>query len=170
MGALFDEIEMRANVWQRARGIKPVSLCDGTEGASLEDAPPAVDVEHFIESFRLGYRELRELWTWVLPPKTIVDLSRVAKSESSAFRLSDELWALIVYDFALGYRLRSLAREHLLRSFVPLYLGWFASFVLEARALPPDAVDARVDRLAAAFEAQKSYLIARWRWPERFRT
>jgi hypothetical protein len=31
-------------------------------------------------------------------------------------------------------------------------------------------VDARVEEVGAAFEGQKSYLIARWRWPERIRS
>jgi hypothetical protein len=74
-----------------------------------------------------------------------------------------------VYDFALGFRLRVLARDHLLQSLVPLYLGWLASFVLQVRDRPHEVVHETVERLGAAFEAQKGYLIARWRWPERFR-
>ena len=76
----------------------------------------------------------------------------------------------LVYDFALGYRLRVLARDHLLQSLVPLYLGWLASFVLQVRDLDAGGVDQRVEDLALAFEAQKPYLISRWRWPERLRT
>jgi hypothetical protein len=75
-----------------------------------------------------------------------------------------------VYDFALGYRLRVLARDHLLRSLVPLYLGWLASFILQVRDVRPEDVDQRVEQLGLAFEVQKPYLISRWRWPERFRT
>jgi glucosylglycerate synthase len=85
------------------------------------------------------------------------------------FKLDDELWARIVYDFALGYRLRVLAREHILRSLVPLYLAWFASFIVEVRDHDEDEVERRLERLCAAFEAQKPYLISKWRWPERLR-
>jgi hypothetical protein len=87
-----------------------------------------------------------------------------------SFRLDDALWARIVYDFALGYRLRVLARDHLLRSLVPLYLAWLASFVVEVRDRGDEEVDERIERLAAAFEAQKPYLISKWRWPERLRS
>ena len=51
---------------------------------------------------------------------------------AASFRLDDELWASIVYDFALGYRLRVLARD-IPASLVPLYLGWLASFIVEVR-------------------------------------
>jgi hypothetical protein len=123
-----------------------------------------------IEAFRLGCRELRDIWTWVLPPRTLVDLRRLVDVPHAKFRLDDELWARIVYDFAMGYRLRVLARDHLLRSLVPLYSGWLASFIVQVRDLGTDQAEERVEDLAAAFEVQKPYLIARWRWPERLRT
>ena len=85
-----------------------------------------------------------------------------------AFRFPDELWARIVYDFALGYRTRLLDRVQMLRSMTPLYLGWLASFVNEVRDLDGPGTEERVERLCEAFEGRKNYLIARWRWPDRF--
>lgn len=169
VGSLFADLETRVERWQRVRGSVPVQqFGDPPPVAARQE--PIVDVERLIESYRLGYRELRDIWTWVLPPKTILDLSKLVKGKSEDFRIDDDLWARIVYDFALGYRLRVLARDHLLRSLVPLYLAWLASFILQVRDRSAEAVDERVERLAAAFEAQKPYLIARWRWPERLRT
>lgn len=106
----------------------------------------------------------------MLPPRTIVDLKRLVDGPAAQFSLDDELWARVVYDFALGHRLRVLARDHLLRSLVPLYSGWLASFILQVRDLGAEAAEQRIERVAAAFEAQKPYLISRWRWPERLRT
>ena len=127
-------------------------------------------MSRLIESFRRGYRELTELWTEVLPPEAIMVLNRLAASETDAFRMDDRFWARIVYEFAVGYRLRVIARDHLLRALTPLYLGWLASLVAGARASgASDAeIEARVERLGTAFEAEKPYLISRWRWPERF--
>lgn len=168
--AMFDEVDARASTWQR-RTSRPVARVGTTPDATADGASHAVDVDQLIESFRLGYRELRDLWTWILPPKSIVEIGRAAAmAGGDRFRLPDPLWASLVYDFAVGYRLRALTRDHLLRSFVPLYLGWFASFVLDVQQSTPAEVDQRVDQLAAAFEQQKPYLISRWRWPERFRT
>jgi len=168
VGSLFTDLERRAARWQRSRGLIPVE----PPGAPSAAAPvaPNVDVERLIEACRLGYRELRDIWTWVLPPRTIVDLKKLLDRPVAEFRLDDELWARIVYDFAIGCRLRVAAREHLLRSLVPLYSGWLASYVLQVRDVSPEAADLRVETLAEAFDAQKSYLIARWRWPERLRT
>jgi hypothetical protein len=169
VGALFADLERHVDVWQRRRGSRAVQLFGDTA------APPAprggeAHPERLIESCRLGYRELRDIWTWVMPPRTILDLRRIVEEPPERFRVGDELWARIIYDFALAYRMRTLAREHLLQSLVPLYLGWLASFVLQVRDGAPEAIDGRLEQLGAAFEEQKPYLIARWRWPERLRT
>jgi hypothetical protein len=105
----------------------------------------------------------------VLPPRTIVELRKLTESAAESFRIDDRLWATIIYDFALGYSLRTLPRDHLLRSLTPLYAGWLASFVLQMRNASQSQVDERVDEVCLAFEAEKRYLISRWRWPERLR-
>jgi hypothetical protein len=126
--------------------------------------------DSLIDAFRLGYRELRDVWTWVLPPGSIVALRKVAEAPVDRFRLDDDLWARIVYDFAIGHRLRVLPHDHLLRSLTPLYAGWMASFISQIRERPGALVEGRVEKVCRAFEAEKPYLISRWRWPERLRT
>jgi hypothetical protein len=167
VGALFTDVERRAAIWQRPRGPTPVEHVERLPRS--EPVPASIDVERLIETFRLGYRELRDIWTSVLPPRTILDLKRLLTQGGAQFRMDDQLWARVVYDFALGFRLRAVAREHLLRSLLPIYCGWLASYVLQVRDAPPDAVDLQLEATAAAFESQKNYLIARWRWPERRR-
>ncbi len=169
VGALFTDLERHAAIWQRPR---PPAAVDHLAGGPTAPAPQPgpVDVERLIETFRLGYRELRDLWASVLPPLTILDLKHLVAGSGDAFAMDDQLWARIVYDFALGCRLRVVARDHLLRSLAPLYSGWLASYILQVRNVSPEAVDQRVEAIAAAFESQKNYLIARWRWPERRRS
>jgi hypothetical protein len=168
VGSLFADLEARPERWQRVRGSAPVPQFGEPARGPVDTV--AVDHETLIESFRLGYRELRDIWTWVLPPRSIIDLRRLTDISPAKFHLDDQLWARIVYDFALGYRLRVLARDHLLRSLVPLYLAWLASFVVEVRDRSDDDIEARLERLASAFETQKPYLISKWRWPERLRS
>jgi hypothetical protein len=168
VGALFADVERNARVWQRPQVREAVRPPD-SPNAALPTEAPAVDPDRLVDAFRLGYRELRDIWTWVLPPRTLVELKKLLEVPARDFRLDDELWARVVYDFAVGYRVRSVARDHLLRSMAPLYSGWLASYVGEVRDAGREAADRRIDALAGAFERQKPYLIARWRWPERLR-
>ncbi len=166
LGAAFLEMEGRAAHWQSIRGSKAVPRFGPPE------APPpdtgSVDVHGMIESFQLGAQDLQDVWGLILPPTTLLELRRLSRLPEDQFRLPDHLWVRIVYDFALGHRLRTISRDHLLRSITPLYLGWIASYALEMQTAGPAEVDARIERLAKAYEDNKSYLVSRWRWPDRF--
>src|ERR1035441_2271304 len=71
--------------------------------------------------------------------------------------MSDDLWVRIVYDFALGHRLRAgTTFSDRLRP----YLGWIASYALEMETAGPVQIDARIERLAGAYEAGKLYLVS----------
>jgi hypothetical protein len=166
VGALFTEMERRAATWQRIRGSRPLPLVG--ESGPVPD-PPDVDVSALVESFRLASRELEEVWAEVLPPLAMLQWRRLAGVPLETFRVDPALWARTVYDFAMGHRMRVIARDHLLRSLTPLYLAWLASFILEVRHLAPDEAEGRIERLAVVFETEKPYLVSQWRWPERFK-
>ncbi len=166
VGGLFADLDDHVDAWQRVRGAAAASICGAAPAGESE--PPSINVERLVDSFRLGYQELREIWTWVLPPRTLVELRKLATTPLDAFRFDDELWAGVIYDFAFGYCFHVMPREHLLRSLTPLYAGWMASFVVQSRGTPQGAL-ARLDQVALAFETQKRHLISRWRWPEKIR-
>ena len=165
VGVLFTDIERRVQVWQRIRGSRAVPHI----GQPQSPQAPRVDAAPLIESFRLGYGALQELWAEVLPPGAILQWRRLAVLPTEGFRVDDALWARTVYDFAMGYRLRVINRDHLLRSLTPLYLAWLASFIVQVRHIDATEAEARIDGLGLAFETEKPYLISQWRWPERFR-
>lgn len=163
VGALFADVERRVDVWQRPQQTVSIPIA----GSVPEIEAATVNADGLIESFRLGYRELREIWMSVLPSRTIVELRKLTEAPPDRFRFDDRLWASIVDDFALGYGLRLMPHDHLLRSLTPLYTGWLASFVLQMNGASLAQIEQRVEQVCLAFEAEKRYLISRWRWPER---
>ncbi len=166
LGTLFHEMNRHAAIWQRVRGSCTVATF-GEEHLPGERATPP-DPGPLVSAFSLGWQDLRGLWSAVLPPNTLLALQRIAQLPAHEFRMPDALWVRVVYDFAVGWRVKAMDRAQLLRSMTPLYLGWVASFVNEVAALDGEAKDERVERLCIAFEADKPYLISRWRWPDRF--
>jgi hypothetical protein len=164
-GFLFGEMEKNATVWQRVRTSEALP----PSGARFEDPPepgPA-NVRRMMDAYRLGHQTLRDIWNRLLPPDSLLELKRLAERPEEQFRFPDELWARIIYDFSLGYRLRTFNRDHLLRAMTPLYLAWVASMILETQESGPMQTEERLEKLCLAFEAQKPYLISRWRWPDR---
>jgi hypothetical protein len=173
LGPVFHEAEVHAPFWQRLRGSQPVpnfgepSVHDQRE-STAGSIPESFNIARMIESFHLGLSNLQEIWGLVLPPGTLLELSRLTRLAPEQFRMPDHLWARVLYDFALGYRLRTISQDHLIRAMTPLYLAWVASHILELTGADEAAVEQRLERLALAFEASKPYVLSRWRWPDRF--
>ncbi|MBB6144838.1 hypothetical protein HNQ77_002794 [Silvibacterium bohemicum] len=171
VGSLFQEIEACAAQWQRVRGSQPAEIFGAPppEGETTEtpaDVKP-LDTHPLFDSFLLGSRNLEEVWRLVLPPVSLFELKRLTRLTPEQFRMPDELWARIVYDFALAYRLRRIGRTHLLGALTPLYLGWVASYAQDVGSTSAAEADQRLDRLARIFESNKPYFLSRWRWPDR---
>jgi glucosylglycerate synthase len=170
-GSFFADIDTKAAFWQRARIAYPPKSAPPireTAPATEADGPP--DVQPMLDSFYLAYANLHEIWSLVLPPNSLLGLKKLSLLPPADFRMPDSLWARIVYDFILAYRLRTINRGHLLGALTPLYLAWAASHLLLTSGAAPDSIapEQHVEALAAAFEAEKPYLVSRWRWPDRF--
>jgi glucosylglycerate synthase len=163
-GSLFSDIEAKAAFWQRARVTPPSRRTIPTGQRTPTDA--TAEVASMLQGFRLAYTNLQEIWGLVLPPNSMLGLKRLSLVDAAAFRMPEQLWARIVYDFLIAYRLRTINRGHLLGALIPLYLAWVAGHInVIASGSDPER---HIEALAAAFEADKAYLVARWRWPDRF--
>lgn len=165
-GSLFADLENKASFWQRARALpaaRPVvrgSVAGPIYGASNE-------LRGLAENYRAAFNNLREIWSLVLPPQSLLALKKMATSSPDNFSFAPALWARTVYDFALAFHLRTLNRGHLLGSFTPLYLAWVASFLHTSDSSEIGGADL-LELTAHAFEQEKPYLVSRWRWPDRF--
>jgi len=118
LGALFLDIDRNATYWQKVRGSQSVPTF-GT-GGTAADEPGTVDVSRIIETSN-----------WISQPSGRVERSAAAGHTARAeaahrphthqLPATDDLWARIVYDFALAHRLRIMNRDHLLRAMTPVY-------------------------------------------------
>jgi hypothetical protein len=166
--SLFADIDAKANFWQRARNspVRPPLSAPLSPPVALSEDTVA-QVAEMTESFQLAYANLQEIWSFVLPPQSRLALKKLSLTAPNAFTMDPALWARIVYDFALAFHLRTLNRGHLLGAMTPLYLSWAASHL---RAIGDDRNRAArsIEDNALAFEAEKPYMVSRWRWPDRF--
>jgi glucosylglycerate synthase len=161
-GSLFADIDAKAAFWQRGRALPPLRSFPHRPAP----ADSRTDVAPMLEAFHLAYSNLHEIWALVLPPNALLGLKKLSLMSPETFRMPDSLWARIVYDFILAYRLRTINRGHLLGALTPLYLAWVASHLtLVAQGTIPER---HIEDLASTFESDKPYFVSRWRWPDRF--
>ncbi len=165
-GPLFVDMEDNAAFWQRIRGSHEVP----TFGAAETSPEPAeaIDVRRMVDAFQLGVRNLREVWSLILPPVTLLELKKLSAIPADHFHMEDTLWCRILFDFALAYRLRNIRRAHLFGALTPLYRGWVASYAVEVNRAGIATAQERIEQLARTCESEKPYLLSRWRWPDRF--
>ena len=82
VGSLFADMATNAAFWQRVRGSKPVETV-GVPVTPPADGAPA-DTTPMLETFQLGFRNLQEVWSLVLPPVTLLELKRLARPSTTA--------------------------------------------------------------------------------------
>ena len=153
--------------WQRTKGVGGYRRV-GTVSARSEPSPANVD--GLIDAFRLGYRELREIWTWVLPPRTIVELRQAGRRSTRAVSLRRSTVGDDHLRLCGGLQpARAAARSS--AAVADAAVRWLAGVVRHGRwtAQRTAHIEQRLDEVCRGFEAEKRYLISRWRWPERLR-
>jgi hypothetical protein len=160
LGGVLSVMDRHDDLWREVRGSEPLPAVGEVLLPGAEPRP--VDVDRMLSGFALGLRDLTPVWEHVLAPDTLGDVLSLETADAASFRFPDDVWARVVYDFALGHHYSVIHREHLLRSLVPLYLGRTAAYVLATRDRSAAASEAATESVARAFERQKPYLVERW--------
>lgn len=161
LGAAFSVMERHGDLWLEVRGSEPVPRLGEALPAPAE--APTVDVERMLDAFQRGATDLSSIWELILAPDTLGSVLSLGVSDPRRFVFPDDLWARVVYDFALGHHYGVVHRDHLLRSLVPIYLGRTAAFVRATLGARAAAAETALEALAVAFERQKPYLVEHWR-------
>jgi len=160
VSSVYHLMEEYQRLWKEVKESQPVPGFGFHYEVGLE--PISVNLERMIGNFRLGVRDLKEIWEKVLLPETGNQLESIGRLSDEGFSFPRDLWVRVVYDFAIAYHEGSIHREHLLKSMIPLYLGRVASFVKENQKSSAEEVEKEIESLCQAFEEKKPYLIEHW--------
>ena len=90
-GSLFADIEAKASFWQRTRPAKEPLRLEAVPAPRTMPPDPAEDeeIDDLLASFRIGYNNLHDIWSLVLPPQTLVSLKRLSQAPRDTFNLPD---------------------------------------------------------------------------------
>lgn len=160
VGSVFDLMGQYESVWRKVDKTEDVDLFGFRYDVGLDPVP--VNLERMLRIFRQGCHDLADIWGTALRPDTMKLLMEAGAAEAAAFRVPDELWVRIIYEFAVDYQKRRIERQTLVRSLTPLYIGRVASFVMETADMFSAQVERRMEDLCLTFEHWKPYLTDLW--------
>ncbi|MBI2840314.1 MAG: glycosyl transferase family 2 [Acidobacteria bacterium] len=166
VGSVFDLMETYERAWSTGQESESLPLFGFHFHVGTE--PVNVDTGRMQRAFVLGIRELASVYGQLFTSNGLwARLQQCGTEGAERGRLNDDLWAALIYDFALAHHRRVLPRTHLLKSLTPLYLGRVASFVANHGESSSDEVEASLQELCTAFRRLKGNFIQRWREPAR---
>lgn len=160
VGTTFNLMETYAQVWPTVSGSEEVYAVGSQRAVGME--PVFINIDRMIDKFKLGVKELLKIWEGVLPEETMNFLYRLTYMQGKEFYMPDEIWAKIIYSFAIASHKRLLNTEHLIKSLTPLYLGKLASFVRETWESSSSEVEEKIEQLCLSFEKEKEFLVNNW--------
>lgn len=160
VGATFDLMETYPDTWKNIKQSGKVPVFGFQYAVGLE--PVSVNLDRMIEKFRLGARELKDVWSVFLSSSIMDFLSNAEKMSKEEFHIPAEIWAEVIYCFASAAHKKLINKEHLLKSLTPLYIGRTASFVIETWDAGAEEVETKIEGLCKVFEDKKILLLENW--------
>jgi hypothetical protein len=123
---------------------------------------PEEDLTPLLDDLALGWIEYRSLWQRILTPDNLAWVETLAALPPDRFYLPTDLWARIIYDFAVVFNKGDCDPYQVASSLFPLYQGRLAAFRQEIAGLALVGREGTVAAQAVEFEETRPYLKIRW--------
>lgn len=162
VGVMFRQLELRQAFWPSVTSFDSAPTL--TQFAEKHSAEPTAetDYEPLIDALAMGWTEYRHLWRRVMLPENLAAVEALAHQAVDRFHFPPQLWARIVYDFAIVYNKGERDPNRVVDALYPLYQGRLASFWQEVAGLTGVGREGTVAAQAVEFEHARDYLIKRW--------
>jgi len=162
VGTVFGLMDHYRDKWRRVRWSKPTAIFGF--GLGETEMPPEMTINkgRLYTRFAEGATEMVDQWKTVLSPEVFSKLIEVADIPEDRFDFPTELWAKILFDYALACRKGDEKADLLLDSVQPLYYGKVLSFANKVETMSTQQAEEHVEDECIIFEEAKPYLIRRW--------
>lgn len=160
---VFSMMSHLSSFWKKVRWSRPTAvfgLCPGEPELPQSLEPVRTEGERAVE---IDLASHHELWEKVLGPPSLRGLDNVLGIFPSRLEFPPELWAKILFDYAVAHHRGLVDEEELLSSLIPLYNLRRGAFLRQVQGVPSFHAEENLERECMAFEEAKTYLTERWR-------
>ena len=131
-------------------------------GEISPDLTPEIDPTPLLDELALGWIEYRALWQQILTSENLASIEALAALRPDRFYFPADLWARVIYDFAVVFNKGECDPCQIVSSLWPLYQGRLAAFWQEVAGLSVVGYEGTVAAQAVEFEETRPYLKSRW--------
>jgi hypothetical protein len=163
VSTLFDLIIDFEFIWKDTFDSRPSNIYGF--GLGIEEKPPVVKVNTDIlfESFKNGFKTYGKIWEKIIPGPEFMQVSKLKEiKDKRQFYYSSDLWARVLFSFAIAYRMNLFNREKLIESMIPFYHSRTLSFVNRTEKSSIKDAEEYLENITRVFEKEKYYLMQRW--------
>ncbi|MCB0154284.1 MAG: hypothetical protein KDF65_05760 [Anaerolineae bacterium] len=140
------------------------SLSTLTEFVTETESTPVRERElaPLLDELALGWMEYRLLWQAILTSENLTQLEALAALPLDRFYFPSDLWARILYDFAVVFNKGDLDPVQVVNALFPIYQGRLAAYWQEIAGLSLVGREGTIAAQAVELEENRAYLKIRW--------
>ncbi len=159
---MFDLMIDFEYIWKETTNSSPSSIYGFGFDGNEQPQSVTIDTETLHKSFISGFERFGEIWNKIIPGTEMIDIGKTRNYSREKFYFTTDLWARILFNFAIAYRNNELPREQIVEAMVPLYHSRVLSFVNRTGHMNTMECEEYFERINRVFEDEKYYLIKRW--------
>jgi len=159
---IFDLMIEFEYLWKETSGSLPSSIFGF--GLGVKENPPdlSVNKDALFDSFISGFNRYGNLWDKIILQPELIELSKIRELSKEKFYYHSDLWARILFDFAIAYRNNKIPREKIIEALIPFYHSRILSFVNKTSEMDTKECEEYLESIDRVIETEKYYLIERW--------
>jgi hypothetical protein len=148
--------------WKPVKWSKPTAIFGFGLGETEMPPEMTVNKKGLHARFMEGAKNMVDEWKACMAPEVFAKVTEVASLASDPFDFPTELWAKVLFDYAIAFRDKRHDENRLLDSLQPLYYGKVLSYVSKVEDMSTQQAEEYVEDQCLTFEQTKPYLIRRW--------
>ncbi len=162
VGTIFTMMGPYAGRWRTLRWSKPTAIFGFGQTEPVTIPEMSVNKESLYARFTDTAENVIDQWKAVLVPEIFSKLMEVSGINAGRFDFPTELWAKILFDYAIALRKANGKADSLLDSLHPLYYGRVLSYVNKVETMSTQQAEEYIEDQCLVFEETKPYLVRRW--------
>jgi glycosyltransferase involved in cell wall biosynthesis len=168
VSTLFDMMIDFEFLWKDTHASRPSNIYGF--GLGIDEKPPAVQVNtnKLYQSLMSGFDKYGKIWENIIPTREYLEILKLKDiKDKNKFYYHSDLWARVLFSFAIAYRNNETDRIKLIEAMIPFYHSRILSYVNKTKKKGTKEAEDYLENINRIFEKEKYFLIKQWDYDRR---